>query len=85
MAQQRVNGVNLYDEDRGDGAPIVLIHGRRRRTSVSRVRENRMPGSMRRREESGANGLSAPRRWRLPPTLPRPLALLASRFVEAPH
>jgi hypothetical protein len=38
MAQQRVNGVNLYDEDRGDGAPIVLIHGRRR----SRVRENRM-------------------------------------------
>ena len=55
MAQQRVNGVNLYDEDRGDGAPIVLIHGRRRRTSVSRVRENRMPGSMRRREESSAS------------------------------
>jgi esterase len=27
MAQQRVNGVNLYDEDRGDGAPIVLIDG----------------------------------------------------------
>jgi esterase len=27
MAQQRVNGVNLYYEDRGDGAPIVLIDG----------------------------------------------------------
>ena len=27
MAQQRVNAVNLYDEDRGDGAPIVLIQG----------------------------------------------------------
>jgi hypothetical protein len=39
---------------------------------VSRVRENRMPGSMRRREESGANGHRAPRRRRLPPTLPRP-------------
>jgi len=32
-------------------------------------RENRMPGSMRRREESGANGLRAPRRWHLPPAL----------------
>ena len=28
---------------------------------MSRVRENRTPGSMRRREESGANGLRAPR------------------------
>jgi pimeloyl-ACP methyl ester carboxylesterase len=27
MAQQRVNGVNLYYQDRGDGAPTVLIHG----------------------------------------------------------
>ena len=32
---------------------------------VSRVRENRMPGSMRRREEAGANGLSAARYRRL--------------------
>jgi esterase len=27
MAEQRLNGVNLYYEDRGAGAPIVLIHG----------------------------------------------------------
>lgn len=27
MAEQRVNGVNLYCEDHGAGAPIVLVHG----------------------------------------------------------
>jgi esterase len=27
MTEQRVNGVNLYYEDRGAGAPIFLIHG----------------------------------------------------------
>ena len=70
MAQQRVNGVNLYDEDRGDGAPIVLIHGRRRRTSVSRVRENRMPGSMRRREESGTSRARTCRKGLAPPADP---------------
>jgi hypothetical protein len=70
MAQQRVNGVNLYDEDRGDGAPIVLIHGRRRRTSVSRVRENRMPGSMRRREESGTSRARTCRTVLAPPADP---------------
>jgi pimeloyl-ACP methyl ester carboxylesterase len=27
MAEQRVNGVNLYYQDHGEGSPIVLIHG----------------------------------------------------------
>jgi esterase len=27
MTERRVNGVNLYYEDHGEGAPIVLIHG----------------------------------------------------------
>jgi Group II intron, maturase-specific domain len=45
---------------------------RRRKDVGEPGAENRMPGSMRRREESGANGLRAPRRGRLPPTLPRP-------------
>lgn len=27
MAEQAINGVNLYYEDHGEGAPIVLIHG----------------------------------------------------------
>jgi pimeloyl-ACP methyl ester carboxylesterase len=27
MAEQRVNGVALYYEQHGEGAPIVLIHG----------------------------------------------------------
>jgi hypothetical protein len=61
---------STYDEDRGDGAPIVLIHGRRRRTSVSRVRENRMPGSMRRREESGTSRARTCRTALAPPADP---------------
>lgn len=27
MAEQRVNGINLYYEEHGEGAPILLIHG----------------------------------------------------------
>ena len=27
MAEQRVNGVDLYYEDHGDGAPVALVHG----------------------------------------------------------
>jgi pimeloyl-ACP methyl ester carboxylesterase len=27
MAEQRVNGVRLYHEEHGGGAPIALIHG----------------------------------------------------------
>jgi hypothetical protein len=39
---------------------------------VSRVRENRMHGSMWRREETGAQSAKPCERWRLPPTLQRP-------------
>jgi hypothetical protein len=85
LERRRAGGPKAADQSHAAAQPALAggAECRRWTRSVSRVRENRMPGSMRRREESRCKWPSTPMARRLPPPGRRPSQFRFRRAVPA--